>query len=77
MEFNKILIGILFLVIAFFYQTYQKLSKNLPRPDYDLKQFWGKGNVKNYKEDTAVKPFKVSYSDDVSEVFSDKALSKV
>jgi juvenile hormone epoxide hydrolase len=66
MEFSKILIGILLLIIAFFYQTYQKLSKNLPKPDYDLKQFWGKGDVKNYKEDLTIKPFKVLYGDEVS-----------
>lgn len=71
MDFSKILIGFLFLIIAFFYQTYQKLSKNLPRPDYDLKQFWGKGDVKNYKEDPAIKPFKISYDDEVSEIFAD------
>lgn len=69
MEYSKILLGVLFLIIAFCYQQYQKLSKNLPKPSYDLKEYWGKGDIKNYKEDSAIKPFKVSYS---SEVKSEK-----
>ena len=66
MDFSKIAIGALFLLLAFCYQVYQKLSKNLPRPDYDLKQFWGKGDVKNYKEDSSIKPFEISFGDEVS-----------
>lgn len=65
MEYSKILLGALFLIAAFCYQQYQKLSKNLPKPEFDLKQFWGKGDVAAYKEDAAVKPFKVSYGDEV------------
>jgi hypothetical protein len=65
MEFFKIFIGVIFLIAAYCYQKYQKLSKNLPIPDFDLKQYWGKGDAKNYQEDTSIKPFKVSYSDEV------------
>jgi len=32
----------------------------------DLNEYWGRGDVKNYKEDTAIKPFKISYSAEVS-----------
>lgn len=57
---------VLFLLLALGFQSYRKISKNLPRPDYDAKEFWGKGDVKNYKEVEAIKPFKVSYGDEVS-----------
>ena len=32
----------------------------------DLNEYWGRGDVKNYKEDTTIKPFKISYSAEVS-----------
>jgi hypothetical protein len=32
----------------------------------DLNEFWGKGNAKSYKEDKTIKPFKISYSPEVS-----------
>lgn len=92
MECWKIFLGILCLIIAFAYQKFQKLSKNLPIPNFDLKvsqakpvqgskfklcsnlnihvfdlkEFWGKGDVANYKEDSSIKPFKVSFGDEVS-----------
>lgn len=65
MECSKILFGLFFLFLAFCYQQYQKISKNLPKPDFDLKEFWGKGDVKAYKEDSAIKPFTIAYSDEV------------
>lgn len=65
MECWKIVLGVVCLIIAFCYQKYLKLSKNLPIPNFSLKEFWGKGDVANYKEDTAVKPFKVSFGDEV------------
>lgn len=36
----------------------------------DLKEYWGRGDGKNYKEDQALRPFKISYSDEVGKSFS-------
>lgn len=33
--------------------------------DSDLKEYWGRGDIKNYKEDKTIKPFKISYSAEV------------
>lgn len=65
MDFTKILLGFVVLLLAFCYQAYQKLSKNLPRPDYDLKEYWGKGDVKNYKEDTKITKFELNFGNEV------------
>lgn len=35
----------------------------------DLKEYWGRGDGKNYKEDQALRPFKISYSDEVGNRF--------
>lgn len=32
----------------------------------DLNEYWGKGSAKAYKEDKTIKPFKISYSPEVS-----------
>lgn len=66
MELWKILLGFISLIAAFFYQKYQSLSRNLPKPDFDLQEFWGKGDFKDYKEDISIKPFKVAYSNEVT-----------
>jgi hypothetical protein len=65
MNLTKIAIGGLFLLLAFCYQTYRNLSKNLPRPDYDLKEYWGKGDVADYKEDTQILTFRLAYTEEV------------
>lgn len=65
MECYKIVIGILCVIVAIVYRIYVKLSKNLPKPTFDLKEYWGKGDVKNYNEDNAIKPFTISYSNEV------------
>lgn len=65
MEWWKILLGLLCLFVAFCYQAYQNLSKNLPKPTFNSKEYWGKGKADGYKEDTSIKPFKVDYSEKV------------
>ena len=35
----------------------------------DLKEYWGRGDVKNYNEDKAIRAFKISYSDEVGTIF--------
>lgn len=52
-------IGII--VAIFSYQIYRILSQNRPKPVVDLNEYWGPGDVKNYKESTLIKPFKVLY----------------
>jgi len=32
----------------------------------DLNEYWGRGDARNYKEDKTIKPFKISYSAEVS-----------
>lgn len=65
MDLYRIFFGAICLIAAYCYQSYQKLTKNLPRPEFDLEEFWGKGDVKSYKEDKSIKPFKLSFSDEV------------
>jgi len=65
MEWWKILLGLLCLFAAFCYQAYQSLSKNLPKPTFDSTEYWGKGKVDGYKEDSSIRSFKVDYSDKV------------
>lgn len=69
MECWAIIFGCICLVAAFCWQKYQSLSKNLPRPNFDPNEFWGKGEVSNYKEDSSIKPFKVAFGDEVKSVF--------
>lgn len=66
MEFWKIFVGFLFLFGAYCYQYYVKISKNLPIPDFDIAEYWGKGESTSNKDDTAIKPFKLSFGDEVS-----------
>lgn len=35
----------------------------------DLKEYWGRGDVKNYNEDKAIRAFQISYSDEVGWIF--------
>lgn len=59
------MLGLLCLFVAFCYQAYQNLSKNLPKPTFNSKEYWGKGKADGNKEDTSIKPFKVDYSEKV------------
>jgi hypothetical protein len=68
MDFIKILLGAVCLLAAVCYQAYQKLSKNLPRPDYDLKEYWGKGDVKDYVEYTQIIKSKLKFEDEVRKI---------
>lgn len=61
----KICLGLILLVAAITYQQYLNISSNFPRPDFDPQEYWGKGEADKYKEDEAIRPFKVSYSDNV------------
>lgn len=56
-----IVIASLFLAVT--YKHYRDLTSPLPIPALEkFNQYWGPGDAKLYKEDTSIKPFKVSYS---------------
>jgi hypothetical protein len=65
MTLKKICLGGFVLLAAACYQACLKLTKNLPKPNYDLKEFWGKGDVKNYSENHEIPPFVVTVGDEV------------
>ncbi|XP_041778621.1 juvenile hormone epoxide hydrolase 2-like [Anopheles merus] len=49
------------LATAVVFKQYRNLTAPMPVPDLNMKQYWGPGDVKQYKEDPSIKPFKVSY----------------
>jgi len=69
---QKILFSAIVLAIAFSYQAYRDMSKPFPKPDLDLKEYWGRGDVRKYKEDKAIKPFTISYSAEVIKRLTDR-----
>lgn len=42
-----------------------KMGSNVQYLVTDLKEYWGRGDVKNYNEDKAIRAFQISYSDEV------------
>ena len=53
------------IIVAFGYKKYRSWTKSLPRPDIDEQFFWGRGDGKDHKEDTSIKPFKVEITQKV------------
>uniref|UniRef100_A0A182NAI9 Epoxide hydrolase N-terminal domain-containing protein n=1 Tax=Anopheles dirus TaxID=7168 RepID=A0A182NAI9_9DIPT len=64
---GKVLFVVVSLISAVVFKQYRELAAPLPVPELDLKRYWGPGDVKQYKEDTAIKPFTVSYGEPVIE----------
>lgn len=64
--FGKLQYILLTIFIAFLIKKYFDISKPLPPPKFNINQYWGPGHGANYKEDTSIKPFKISYSERVS-----------
>lgn len=64
--FFRIFVTALLILTIVFVKNFNDMSKPLPIPDLDLKRYWGPGSAANYKEDTAIKPFKISYTKEVS-----------
>lgn len=62
---EKIIFGAITLAIAFGFQAYRDMSKSLEKPDLDVNEYWGPGDVKGYKEDKTIRSFKVDYTDEV------------
>lgn len=44
----------------------REMTAGIPVPNLDERRYWGPGSAANYKEDTTIKPFKISYSNEVS-----------
>lgn len=63
-------IGIKYYINTFFLSSLPFLSRFLVSTRADLNEFWGRGDGKNYKEDKTIKPFKISYSTEVSTIFT-------
>lgn len=62
---QKIIFGAITLAIAFGFQAYRDMSKSMEKPDLDVNEYWGPGDVKNYKVDKTIRAFKVDYTDEV------------
>ncbi|CRL02365.1 CLUMA_CG015094, isoform A [Clunio marinus] len=69
---RNIFFGAVTLLIAFSYQAYRDITKPYPKPDLDVKEFWGPGDGKDYKELHQFKPFKISYSSEVIKRLMDR-----
>lgn len=72
-------IAIICIIVGYGYRKFVKLTENLPRPNFSLTEYWGKGKVADYKEDTTIKPFKVEYSKEVNKfkIKSTKGVGKM
>lgn len=63
--------------IGFIYMKYKNLSSPLPPPKFDVNAYWGPGKKEAYKEDKAVKPFKINYSDKIISDLSERIKTSV
>lgn len=63
----KVLFVVASLATALIFNQYRELSAPMPVPELNLKQYWGPGDVKQYKEDVSIKSFKVEYGEEVIE----------
>ncbi|XP_052898987.1 juvenile hormone epoxide hydrolase 2-like [Anopheles moucheti] len=64
---TRVVFVVISLTVGVVLKQYRELAAPLPVPELNLKQYWGPGDVKQYKEDTSIKPFKVSYDAPVIE----------
>ncbi|XP_067629946.1 juvenile hormone epoxide hydrolase 1-like [Eurosta solidaginis] len=55
----RFLVVICSLGFALLLQNYRLLSRSLPAPELNTREYWGPGSGDNYKEDTTVKPFDI------------------
>jgi hypothetical protein len=69
MDFTARVLFVLFsLLTAFLFQQYREQTRPLTAPVPDTEKYWGAGDAKLYKEDTTIKPFQVSYGEEVTVV---------
>lgn len=64
---EKAVIGFVVIIAAVFIQVSQDITKAADPPKLDSTAYWGPKlkNETNYKDNTAIKPFKISYNNDV------------
>lgn len=70
--FGRVLFVGTTLLLAIGYKQYKDAIKPVPIPPLDMKEYWGAGDIKQYKEDTTIKPFKIAYSPEVIEKLRSK-----
>lgn len=63
--FNKLPVVVLPILIGFLVKFYWDISKPLPPPQFDVNQYWGAGDAKNYREDKSIRPFEILYPEKV------------
>lgn len=63
--FHRVALAIAVIFIAYGFKSFRDYTAPQPIPDIDVNRFWGAGNPTKYKENTAIQPFKIEYSDDV------------
>lgn len=70
---GRVLFVAVTLLAAMAFKQYRDLTAPLPVPSAEeLNQYWGPGDAKQYKEDTSIRPFTVSYSAKVIEKLRSK-----
>lgn len=69
---GRLLLVSFIVLLPIIYKQYHDATSPLPVPELNLNQYWGPGDSKTYKENTAIKPFKVSYSAEVIEKLRSK-----
>ncbi|GAB0093637.1 hypothetical protein DMENIID0001_088060 [Sergentomyia squamirostris] len=47
-------------------KIYRETLGPVPKTEFDMRAYWGPGDVAAYKEDTTIHPFNISYSEEVS-----------
>ncbi len=62
---TQIVLVVVAVTIGIAYMKYQSISTPLPPPKFDVNAYWGVGKKESYKEDKAIKPFKIEYSEKV------------
>lgn len=65
---SRITIIIITLLFAYGFKAFRDLTKPLDAPKIDLNEYWGPGEKNLYKEDTTIKPFKVTYPNEVIKI---------
>lgn len=63
--FGRLFLVGMVLLTAVVFKQYRDMTAPMPVPELNLQRYWGPGDVKQYKEDVSIKPFKVNYGPEV------------
>lgn len=74
---TQIALVVFAVTVGIAYMKFNSISSPLPAPKFDADAYWGPGKKTAYKEDKAVKPFKINYSDRVINELSERINSSV